>query len=274
MPTAQTHDLSFTDTEVRKRYVEWARGEPDREWACLAILATHAPGIAPTPLRREADPDGSPAIVMSRLPGVPLGDGPYTQAQTKSLGLALRRTYAVPLETVVATGVGERIYGPSSLPGILTEWFSQDHDLSRCQDPALVEQTISVALDWLSQPDSLPPAEMLVLGVSDRKPANILWDGRTCRLVDFEDSGLSDPAYEVADLIEHIANRHAARLDPMALIDAVGLSFEQRVHVRSYQALWAGFWLAMLLPGSGAFPRHAPGTTEEQARHLLGLLLV
>lgn len=50
----QTHNVSFTDTEVRKRYVDWERGEPDREWTCLTVLATHAPGIAPAPLESRA----------------------------------------------------------------------------------------------------------------------------------------------------------------------------------------------------------------------------
>ena len=63
-----THDLTFTESEVRKRYVSWDRGEADREWACLTLLAEHAPGLAPKPLRRETD-DGAPVVVMERLPG-------------------------------------------------------------------------------------------------------------------------------------------------------------------------------------------------------------
>jgi len=105
-----------------------------------------------------------------------------------------------------------------------------------------------------------------------RKPANILWDGQTCRLVDFEDSGLSDPAYELADHVEHIAGRLAGILDAQALVDAVGLSPEQRERTHAYSPLWASFWLAMLLPGNGGFLRNPSGTTERQARHLLGLI--
>ncbi|MDN5853715.1 MAG: aminoglycoside phosphotransferase family protein [Actinomycetia bacterium] len=272
MTTAQTHDLSFTDAEVRKRYVDWERGEPDREWACLTVLATHAPGIAPTPLRREVDPDGSPVIVMSRLPGAPLGDAPFTSAQTVSLGEALRRTYAIPADALVEAGVVERVYGPSTLPDLLVEWLSEPYDLARCQDPGLVEHGISAALTWLSQADALPPAELVVLGVSDRKPANLVWDGQTCRLVDFEDSGTSDLAYELADQIEHIASRLTAQLDPEALVGAVKLSVEQRDRMQRYRPLWAAFWLAMLLPGNGGVRRNPPGTTEEQVRHLVPLI--
>lgn len=30
----QTHALTFSETEVRKRYVSWDRGEAEREWSC------------------------------------------------------------------------------------------------------------------------------------------------------------------------------------------------------------------------------------------------
>lgn len=51
----QTHELTFTETEVRKKYVTWDRGEADREWGCLTLLAEHAPGVAPKPLRLETE---------------------------------------------------------------------------------------------------------------------------------------------------------------------------------------------------------------------------
>jgi thiamine kinase-like enzyme len=37
-----------------------------------------------------------------------------------------------------------------------------------------------------------------VFGNADGNLANFLWDGARCRIVDFEDSGVSDPAYEAA----------------------------------------------------------------------------
>ena len=40
----------------------------------------------------------------------------------------------------------------------------------------------------------------------------------------------------------------------------------------AYRTLWAAFWLAMLLPGNGAFLRNPPGTTEDQAAHMLALI--
>jgi Ser/Thr protein kinase RdoA (MazF antagonist) len=267
----QTHDLTFTEAEVRKRYVSWDRGEADREWACLTLLAEHAPGVAPRPLRRETH-DGAPVVVMERLPGEPLGRTPVTEEQTRSLGRALRQVYDVPLDSIRATGIGERLFGPSTLPAAAADWFSGSHDLAECQDPALVEQAVDAARGWLASPESLPEPRLLTLGISDLNPANVLWDGEVCRLVDFEDGGLTDPAYELADHVEHLAGRLAGVYDAGALADAVGLSAEERERMEAYRPLWAIFWLAVLLPGSGGFRRNPPGTTEAQATHLLDLL--
>ncbi len=267
----QTHDLTFTATEVRKRYVSWGRGEADREWACLTLLADHAPGVAPRPLRRETV-EGGPVVVMERLAGEPSGDVPLTPARTASLGRVLRRLYDVPLDAVRAAGVPERIGGPSTRGSTVAQWLGESHDLTECRDPALVTRAVDAASAWLAEPDNLPAPQLLALGISDLNPANVLWEGDTCRLVDFEDGGLTDPAYELADHVEHIAGRLAGVFDPEALVDAVGLTRDERERMRAYRPLWAAFWLAMLLPGNGGFGRNPPGTTEAQANHLLALL--
>lgn len=267
----QTHDLTFTDTEVRKRFLNWADGEADREWACLGLIRDHAPGLAPRPLRRETV-GGHPVVVMERLPGVPLGRGPLTAQQTHSLGLALRRLYSIPIRHIEAAGIGERRYGPSTLPQALTGLLSETHDFSDCQDPARVAEGVEAAREWLAQPNLLPAAHLSGLGISDLNPANIVWDGQTCRLVDFEDGGLTDPAYDLADHVEHIAGRTAGVFDPDALSATVGLSEAEGERMRIYRPLWAAFWLVMLLPGNGGFHRNPPGTAEAQARHLVRLI--
>jgi Ser/Thr protein kinase RdoA (MazF antagonist) len=267
----QTHDLTFTATEVRKRYVSWERGEAEREWTCLTLLARHAPGVAPMPLRRETDA-GHPVVVMERLPGDPLGDQPLTPVQTTELGHTLRRVYAVPVASVRATGIGERHYGPTTLAPTLTEVLGEPHDLGQTRDPALVAHAVAAALGWLRAPDRLPRPRLTALGIADLNPANVLWDGRTCRLVDFEDGGLTDPAYELADHVEHIAARATGVFDPESLAAAVGLTAVDRERMHAYRPLWAAYWLAMLLPGNGGFRRNPPGTTEAQAAHLMTLL--
>lgn len=267
----QTHDLTFTATEVRKRYVSWHDGEAEREWGCLTLLAAYAAGVAPRPLRRETY-DGGPVVVMERLPGESLGHAPLTREQTSSLGRSLRQLYDVPVESIRAANIGERRYGPTTQHQMLREWLSDSYDLAECRDPGLVAEGVKAALTWLTRSDSLPEPQLVALGIADLNPANILWDGETCRLVDFEDGGLTDPAYELADHVEHIAGRLAGIFDPEALVDAVGLSQDERARMRAYRPLWAAFWLAMLLPGNSGFQRNPPGTTEAQVTHMLALL--
>jgi Ser/Thr protein kinase RdoA (MazF antagonist) len=266
-----THDLTFTGTEVHKRYVSWDDGEAEREWACLTVLATHAPGVAPRPIRRISS-GGGPVVVMERLPGRPLGDAPLTHAQTVALGGALRRLYDVPLDAVSAAGISERRYGPTTQQQTLTEWLGDSYHLTACLEPTLVAEAVGAASAWLARPDVLPEPHLVALGISDLNPANVLWDGDTCRLVDFEDGGLTDPAYELADHVEHLAGRLADVFDAEALVDAVGLSDAERERMRAYRPLWAAFWLAMLLPGNGGFRRNPPGTTEDQATRVLAML--
>ncbi|WP_243694994.1 aminoglycoside phosphotransferase family protein [Labedella populi] len=266
-----THDISFAETEVRKRFLRWADGEAAREWACLKLIWTHAPGIAPRPLRLEKAGD-HPVVVMERLAGTPLGGAPLSAAQTEALGRTLLRLHGIPTEVIEEAGLAERRLGPSTLPEALRGWLCEQHDLSACHDPALITAGIAAGAEWLAQPDALPAPELSCLGIADLNPTNVLWDGRACRLVDFEDGGLTDPAYDLADHVEHIASRTHGVFDPETLGSAVGLSDGARERMRAYRPLWATFWLAMLLPGNGGFHRNPPGTTELQARHLLALV--
>lgn len=266
--TTHTHELTFTATEARKRYRTWSDREPDREWACLTVLAEHAPGLAPRPLRRERL-DGAPTIVMERLAGEPLGATPLNGAHTTSLGRALRRLYSVPLSAAQALDLGERRLGPSSLRTELRQWATSPYDLKECQHPKLVERALRASRQWLADTPQVP-APLSVLGIADLNPANVLWDGSVCRLVDFEDGGLSEPAFELADHVEHLAGRDVYDAD--TLVHAVGLTEDERERFAHWRRHWAIFWLIMLLPGNGGFSRNSPGTTEVQAERVLRML--
>lgn len=268
VPTS-THRLTIGAAEVRKQFVDGHEAQAEREWACLTVLAQHAPGLAPRPIRRE---DGAtPAIVMERLPGGSLPPRPLTVEQTHALGAALRRLYDVPLDVVRGAGIGPRRYGAAEHARVLVAWLADDHDLARCRDPRLVAEAIAAALDFVADPQ-VPEPRTTVLGIADLNPPNVLWDGRGVRLVDFEDGGLSDPAYELADHVEHLGSRLPGVYDSRMLADAVGLDAEARHRMEAYRPLWAAFWLAMLLPGNGAWRRNPPGTTEAQAEHFMALV--
>jgi Ser/Thr protein kinase RdoA (MazF antagonist) len=201
----------------------------------------------------------------------PLAPRPLTTAQTEALGTSLRRLYDVPVDAVREAGIGPRRYGVREHAQLLVEWLADDHDLRECRDPALVAEAVAVARTYVADPP-LPDARATALGIADLNPPNVLWDGRVARLVDFEDGGLSDPAYELADHVEHLGSRLPGVYDAHALADAVGLDAESRERMTAYRPLWAAFWLVMLLPGNGAWRRNPPGTTEAHAAHFMALV--
>ena len=263
-----THRLTIGEREVRKEFVADHEAQAEREWACLVLLAEHAPGLAPRPLRRE---DGvRPVVVMERVGGEPLAPRPLSTRQTAALGESLRRLYDVPVAVVRDAGIGERRYGAGALAQQLAGWLSDDHDLGECRDPGLVGEALAVARAYVAAPP-LPAPRLSALGIADLNPANVMWDGTRCRLVDFEDGGLSDPAYELADHVEHLGSRLPGVYDAHALAVAVGLDEEGLVRMADYRPLWAAFWMWMLLPGNPGWRRNPRGTTEDQAAHFMAL---
>jgi aminoglycoside phosphotransferase len=265
---SSTHDLTIGAEEVRKEFVAGHEARADREWACLTLLAEHAPGLAPRPLRRE---DGDrPVVVMSRVPGETLAPRPMTRGETAALGTALRRLYDVPVEVVAAAGIGPRRYGADALAGVLVEWLADEPDLEPCRDAVLVADALAHARDFVAAP-ALPEPRLSALGIADLNPANVLLHEGRMRLVDFEDGGLSDPAYELADHVEHLGSRLPGVYDVDALPAAVGLDAGDRDRMAAYRPLWAAFWLAMLLPGNASWRRNPRGTTEAQAAHFMAL---
>jgi hypothetical protein len=213
------------------------RGEPVREWPAPMLLAEFAPGLAAAPVRADLIGD-PPVIEMSRLPGVPLGGMSLSAAQADALALG-RLWNAVP---------GARLTGPAGA-GVQagTDWFSGG------------------AVDGAGSGD-------VVLGQGDSNLANFLWDGTRVRIVDFEDSGPSDRAFELAVLIEHISAWSDAGLSAEVFLALFDLTAAEQVRMREYRRLSALFWLMMLVPGGPAHHRNPPGTLERQAARLLLLL--
>ena len=90
--------------------------------------------------------------------------------------------------------------------------------------------------------------------------------------MDLEDCGLSDPAFEVAGVVEHASFRLPRLVEPERVAAAAGLDDAQWRRWTAYRPLFAALWLVMLVPGNRGFVRNPVGSTEDQARHLLTLL--
>jgi aminoglycoside phosphotransferase (APT) family kinase protein len=261
-----THVLTFTATRVVKQYRSWDHGEADREWAGLSVLHRHAPGLSPQPLRRRTG-HGAPVIEMTRVPGEPLGTTPLSQAQVGAAARALTQMYrAVPGQTLAS--LPERRWGPGEMRSRTRRRIQQTPG-GTCPVAA---EALSAAGAWLSSDDSAAAPAEPVFAHADGNIANLIWDGERCRLVDFEDSGVSDPAYEVADLLEHPSVRLPRLISASDFAGALGLPRTMTPRLLGFRRLMAIYWLLMLLPGNPGHDRNPAGSLEDQAGHVLRLL--
>lgn len=248
-----THDVQLGRQRVRKTFRSWARGEHEREWATLNLLHAHVPGLAPRPLERGGDP---PWVEMSRLPGEPLGDAALTPHQVDAVAAAITTLHRVPV-----IGVPTRLWRPSDAVADLRAWC----DTAEAGDDNDLRLALGDARRWLDGTDlddALGARNEPVLGQADGNLANHLWDGAEVHLVDFEDAGASDRAFELADLIEHVGSWVHGVLDPQALLERCDLSPAERTRTTTYRRAMAVFWLLALLPGGSGERRNPAGTRQ------------
>jgi aminoglycoside phosphotransferase (APT) family kinase protein len=266
-----THEVTVDAARgvVVKRYRSWSRGEPAREWAALTLLAEFAPGLAPAPLRvaLQANP---PEIVMSFVRGTVPG-ARVTPHDAEALGVALDRLWgSVPRARLAPA------FGTEPMPAAFARRVRSMAGSARpVPDGPLARQALSAGTAWLASAalDRRRAAdEDAVLGQGDPNLANFLWDGGQVKIVDFEDSGPSDRAFELAVLVEHLSAWPGARLDTGPFLARFSLTGPERTRLTEYRRLSALFWLLMLLPGGPASTRNPPGTLDLQARRLLTLL--
>jgi thiamine kinase-like enzyme len=105
-----------------------------------------------------------------------------------------------------------------------------------------------------------------VLGHGDADLTNFLWDGELVRIVDFEGAGISDRAFELAMLVEHVSAWRDGGLDGDRFIDDFGLSVSEQARLADWRRLAALFWLLRLRS------RGDPRVLQGQAQRLLALL--
>ncbi|GAA0953606.1 hypothetical protein [Nonomuraea longicatena] len=107
----------------------------------------------------------------------------------------------------------------------------------------------------------------------DGNHANYLWDGdgQRVRLVNWEDSGRSDRAFEIGEMTEHIS-RLDGHLDTELLLTRLDLTRLEAERVQEFRRLFALGWFLMLGPDGPATPHNPSGTLERQADRVLRLL--
>ncbi|MFE0380419.1 phosphotransferase family protein [Streptomyces inhibens] len=264
-----THAIEMTADRVIKRFPRKDGGRAEREWRALSLLATYAPGLAPEP--READLAAvEPVVVMSRLAGAPLRGAAVEGKKIEALAEAVTTLYeAVPSDVV--SKIPLRPGHPGELIGHLDEWAVT----VRPQARGPVRQAMDAGLDWLAR--SGPGADARgevspVFGPGDGNLANYLWDGLRVQVVDFEDSGRSDRAFELAEISEHVGSWVEHPFDVSAFLEHFELSPAETARLRESRRLLALVWLFLLASEATEHPRNPPGTAERQADRVLELL--
>lgn len=267
-----THEvrIDWASGLVVKRFRSTDRDEPVREWTALLLLDRFAPGLAPAPISADLNGD-FPVVTMSLLPGTDLSAVPLTPQRICALAEALDRLWrSVPSI--------DREF-PAAVAPKATAFTRQVREMLAAipalGDDPVVARAHAMGAAWLERAaleghgHAGHPA---VLGHGDPYLANYLWDGGRVQLVDFEDSGPSDRAFELAILTEHISAWSDARLDADEFLALFDLTRDEQTRVRDFRRLAALYWLIMLRPGGPSSARNPPGTLERQADRLLRLL--
>ncbi|WP_182884204.1 phosphotransferase family protein [Microbispora sp. H10885] len=266
---SSTHGIAMSADKVVKTYASWDRGEHEQEWRALNLLAQYAPDLAPLPLEADLQAE-PPVIVMSRLDGVPLRGQAVTPEQIEAMAEAMKTLHESVPESVVA-GLAPSPWNPSVAVAKARRLRAEEPYLG--EDP-LVLRAFAVGAEWLdSSPlDELAAATVTpVLGLSDGNLANYLWDGKRVRMVDWEDSGRSDRAFELAEVIEHIS-RLDGNFDGSVLLEHLDLPAVETARVQIFRCLLAFSWLCTLGPGGLFFERNPAGSLETQANQVIRIL--
>lgn len=266
---SSTHGITMSAGRVVKTYASWSRGEHEQEWRALNLLAQYAPDLAPLPLEADlhAEP---PVIVMSRLDGAPLRGQAVTPEQIEAMAEAITTLHDSVPESVLA-GMALSPWNPSVAVAKAQRLRAEEPYLG---DAPLVLRAFALGTEWL---DSHPVDELVaeevtpVLGLSDGNLANYLWDGKRIRMVDWEDSGRGDRAFELAEVIEHISRFDGAFEGP-ALLRHLELPAAEMSRLHEMRRLLAFTWLCTLGPNGLFSERNPVGSLERQAGRLLSLL--
>jgi hypothetical protein len=263
------HAVELKPHSVIKRFRRGSREGCAREWRALTLLSAYAPGLAPVPQSADLAAE-EPVVVMSRLPGEPLRGQLLSERQLKALAVAASETYAaVPTDALAKVPV--RPGQQHELIARVRAWTPR----ARPRVSAEVGEAMDGGLDWLARSgldQVVPPEVPRVFGPSDGNLANYLWDGSRVRVVDFEESGLSDRPFELAEVTEHVSSWVDRPLDVETFLDQFDLSTAERARLLACRRLLALVWLFLLSFDDPRHPRNPPGTAERQAARLSGLL--
>lgn len=235
------------------------RDRAHREWQALTLLTQRGHPRVPQPVWRS-DRDDHPAIVMTYAAGTPLGGIHLQPPHLDALAAALTDLYSITPTDV--TDALLEVTTPA------TAMLQRLHDT--CTPLAAgAEQRKLVDLwrRWSAGPDPdlfRAPLPQQVFGRGDPSLANAVWDGAELTLLDFEYSGWTDPAYELADLIEHPQSRATPDHTWHDFTERFALNPNAQARHLAARRMLALFWLTRWQPDD-----HRHHAQADRTRHLL-----
>ncbi|WP_283133200.1 phosphotransferase family protein [Rhizohabitans arisaemae] len=235
---ASTHAIEVRPDVVVKKYRMSDHDQPEREWRALGLLSRYAPGLAPVPVTADLDGD-PPTVVMSRLDGVPVR-GPITGPLSDALAEAVTRVQQAIPQAVLEL-IPARAGHPVELLRQVRAWSAAPP----AGNPIVVDALRSAAR-WVARPsldDLLARPGTPVFGTGDGNLANYLWDGSRARVVDFEYSGRSDRAFELAEVVEHVSVRRGDAAGMTAVLARLELTVDEAARLTECRRLLALYWL-------------------------------
>ncbi|GAB3586316.1 hypothetical protein GCM10027406_36150 [Leifsonia lichenia] len=211
-----------------------------REAAMLAVLQNWMPHNAPRLLAASKSDAG---LLMSKLPGKPLVGPDVNDGVATQILEVLDTLYSVDVRSA----------------GLLEVPWSAQSMYERVNLMILDSVGADIASVWRRGAERLGIVDLLspdfrrpCIGRGDPALDNILWDGVTVALVDFEYGGATDVSHEVAEFLEHPQQRSLPTNFGPKLVSEL-LSSDDVPALIASRWLLRSFW-TVRLQGAGSGP--------------------
>jgi thiamine kinase-like enzyme len=237
--TSPAHDLAIKFT------IRDERDRAGREYAALLALQQAGLAIAPAPLWLDRDRYTQPVVVQSWLEGAVLAAPPAGDDEWQRLLDHYRAIHSLtPTNTAIPLPVA--VLDLRSANDCLREIRRQLSFIPELEQLADLRELLLNA-EQARLPDW--PAPQLALCRVDPNTLNFVRHSTAWFSVDWENSGWSDPAYEIADLITHPAYAGVPAERWEWLIDAYCARCgdpSAAIRIRVYHRLMLVWWVARL----------------------------
>ncbi len=252
-----------TDDWVVKLTIRDERDRARREFDALSLMAQAAPGSAPDPIYLDPDTYAQGVVVQAWASGTPLWTPPPDDATWLKIIQAYARVHAVQRSDGARWDAGS---GPRLSPSTGDELRAACHHLATQLPPEAHSAELAgllTAVEGVTLPDQPP---VWCWGHGDPNIRNAIVTATGVVLVDWEYSGVTDPAHEIAKLMSHPVAAGAGEARWAGVADSYARLSEiadMRERVQVFYALRLAWWTVRLL-----FGRHV--LLAQPSRRLVG----